>query len=247
MGQYVRIFSYMDLNSIITTVGLLGIWLILFAESGLLFGFFLPGDSLLLTAGILAAGGNYFGIVPLLIVCISAAIIGDSAGYAIGITTGKKIKGNKDSFVVKMGYLQEAEAFYKKHGGKTIIFARFVPAVRSFVPMVAGMSDMHYRSFLKFNIVGGILWGGGVTLIGYYFGRIDWVHHYFELIIIGIILASLLPALWHVASSKEKRAKLKKNLIEGKVALKKHRLIRKDVKKAEKAAKKTGRDSGSKK
>lgn len=221
----------MDLNQLVITVGLLGIWLILFAESGLLFGFFLPGDSLLLTAGILAAGGNYFGIVPLLIVCISAAILGDSAGYAIGTTTGKKIKNNKDSFVVKMGYLQEAEGFYKKHGGKTIVIARFVPTVRSFVPMVAGMSDMHYRSFLKFNVVGGVLWGGGVTLIGYYFGQIDWVHRYFELIIIGIILASLLPALWHVASTKEKRARLKTNIIAAKKSLKEHRANKKKSKK----------------
>lgn len=229
--MYVRILSYMDLNQLVITVGLLGIWLILFAESGLLFGFFLPGDSLLLTAGILAAGGNYFGIVPLLIVCISAAILGDSAGYAIGTTTGKKIKNNKDSFVVKMGYLQEAEGFYKKHGGKTIVIARFVPTVRSFVPMVAGMSDMHYRSFLKFNVVGGVLWGGGVTLIGYYFGQIDWVHRYFELIIIGIILASLLPALWHVASTKEKRARLKTNIIAAKKSLKEHRANKKKSKK----------------
>jgi len=213
----------MDLSQLVTTVGLLGIWLILFAESGLLFGFFLPGDSLLLTAGILAAGGNYFGIVPLLIVCISAAILGDSAGYAIGTTTGKKIKNNKNSFIVKMGYLKEAEDFYKKHGGKTIIFARFIPAVRSFVPMVAGMSDMHYGSFVRFNVVGGILWGGGVTLVGYYFGRIEWVHSYFELIIIAIILASLIPGLWHIASSKEKRAKLKANLTAARNSLKEHR------------------------
>lgn len=221
----------MDLNNIIAAVGLLGIWLILFAESGLLFGFFLPGDSLLLTAGIIAAGGNFFGIGPLLLVCISAAIIGDSAGYAIGVTAGKKIKGNKDSFIVKMGYLKEAEDFYDRHGGKTIVLARFVPAVRSFVPMVAGMSEMHYRHFIRYNIFGGILWGGGVTLIGYYFGQVEWVHRYFELIVIAIILLSLLPALWHVASSKEKRSKLKKNLIEGKVALKRHRRIRKENKK----------------
>lgn len=226
--MYVRISSYMDLNHLATTVGLLGIWLILFAESGLLFGFFLPGDSLILTAGILAAGGNYFGIVPLLIVCISAAILGDSAGYAIGTTTGKKIKNNKDSFVVKMGYLKEAEDFYKKHGGKTIIFARFVPAVRSFVPMVAGMSDMEYKSFAKFNVVGGILWGGGVALIGYYFGSIDWVHHYFELVIVGIILASLIPALWHVASTKEKRTRLKTNITAARKSLKEHRANKKN-------------------
>ncbi|USN97151.1 MAG: VTT domain-containing protein [Candidatus Nomurabacteria bacterium] len=220
----------MDLNQLVTTVGLLGIWLILFAESGLLFGFFLPGDSLLLTAGILAAGGNYFGIIPLLIVCISAAILGDSAGYAIGATTGKKIKNNKNSFIVKMGYLNEAEKFYNKHGGKTIVFARFVPAVRSFVPMVAGMSNMHYLSFIKFNVIGGILWGGGVTLIGYYFGKIDWVRRYFELIIIGIILASLIPGLWHVASTREKRARLKTNILAAKKSLKEHRMNKKATK-----------------
>ncbi len=220
----------MDLNQLVSTVGLLGIWLILFAESGLLFGFFLPGDSLILTAGILAAGGNYFGIVPLLIVCISAAIVGDSAGYAIGTTTGKKIKNNKNSFVVKMGYLKEAEEFYEKHGGKTIVLARFVPAVRSFVPMVAGMSDMHYRSFIRYNVLGGVLWGGGVALIGYYFGSINWVHHYFEIIIVGIILASLIPGLWHIASTKEKRARLKTNLLAARSSLKEHRANKKKSK-----------------
>lgn len=220
----------MDLNQLVSAGGLLGIWLILFAESGLLFGFFLPGDSLLLTAGILAAGGNYFGIMPLLIVCISAAIIGDSAGYAIGSTTGKKIKNNKNSFVVKMGYLKEAEDFYSKHGGKTIILARFVPAVRSFVPMVAGMSDMHYRSFIRYNVLGGVLWGGGVALVGYYFGSIDWVHRYFELIIVGIILASLIPGLWHIASTKEKRLRLKTNLSAARSSLKQHRENKKKLK-----------------
>jgi membrane-associated protein len=199
----------MNVDSLIINFGLLGIWLILFAESGLLFGFFLPGDSLLIAAGLLAAKGGYFGIVPLVIVCISAAIIGDSVGYEIGKKTGKRIKNNKNNFIVKMGYLAEAESFYKRHGGKTIILARFVPAVRSFVPMVAGMSDMAYRDFIKFNVLGGILWGGGLSLVGYKFGNIPWVEHNLELIIIAVIAVTTLPGLMHLLGSKQKRDKLK--------------------------------------
>jgi membrane-associated protein len=220
----------MDLNSIVTTAGLLGIFLILFAESGLLIGFFLPGDSLILTAGIFAATGEYFGIVPLVIVCITAAILGDSVGYKIGTSTGKKIKNNSASFIVKMGYLKEAEDFYKKHGGKTVVLARFVPAVRTFVPMVAGMSEMHYREFLKYNILGGLIWGGGLSLIGYYFGQIEWVKHYLELIIIGILFASALPAVWHLAGSKTKRKKLFANIKLARTSFKEHRKAKKVAK-----------------
>lgn len=222
----------MDLNTIITSVGLLGIFTILFVESGLLFGFFLPGDSLLITAGIIAANGQYFGIAPLIVVCVVAAISGDSVGYSIGTKTGGRIKKNQNNFIVKMGYLAEAETFYKKHGGKTVILARFVPAVRSFVPMVAGMSDMHYKDFIKYNVFGGIIWGAGLPLLGYYFGRLDFVQHNFEKFIIGVILLSLIPAAWHLAGSKEKRKKLKGGLILAKQSYKSHRTAKKVSKKS---------------
>ncbi len=220
----------MDLNQIITTVGLLGIWLIIFAESGLFFGFFLPGDSLLVAAGLLASKGGYFGILPLVLVCVSAAIIGDSVGYEIGKKVGKRIKKNQDNIIVRLGYLQEAEKFYKKHGGKTIILARFVPAVRSFIPMIAGMSDMSYKYFIKFNIVGGIIWGAGLTLIGYRFGKIDWVQHNLEKIIIGIVFVTVLPGLFHILGSKEKRAKLKLALGELKKEIHSKRKAKKEPK-----------------
>lgn len=185
--------------------GLLAIGGTVFAESGLLIGFFLPGDTLLFGAGILAAQGIFN--LPLLIgVVIAAAIIGDNVGYSIGRRTGKRLFQKKESILFKPERLELAEKFYEQHGGKTVILARFVPVVRTFAPMVAGMSKMSRQRFMIFNVVGGILWGGGVTLAGYFLGKqMPWLEHFITPVILGVILLSVAIALFHLFKEKEAR------------------------------------------
>ncbi|OGG07410.1 hypothetical protein A2872_02995 [Candidatus Gottesmanbacteria bacterium RIFCSPHIGHO2_01_FULL_42_12] len=184
---------HLDLVSLIKTVGYVGVFGIVFAESGLFFGFFLPGDSLLFTAGFLASQG--FLNFPLLVfLCVMGAILGDSIGYSFGRKLGQKLYSRQDSRFFKKEHLEKAQAFYDKHGGKTIIMARFMPFVRTFAPIVAGAANMHYRKFLSFNIIGGLLWGMGVTTIGYTLGSvIPDVDKYLLPIIAFIIIISVLP------------------------------------------------------
>ena len=159
----------LDPTLIISTVGLIGIIFIIFAETGLFFGFFFPGDSLLFTAGILASQG-IFNIYLLIIFCTIAAILGDSVGYWSGKKYGRRLFERDAGFFFKKKRIKEAEEFYEKYGKYTIIIARFVPVVRTFAPIVAGIGKMHYSTFISYNIFGGILWVGGMTLLGYVFG-----------------------------------------------------------------------------
>lgn len=178
---------------------------IVFAESGLLIGFFLPGDTLLFGAGLLASQGE-IPIVPLILATIAAAIIGDNVGYSIGRRTGHRLFKKHDSLLFKREHIERAEKFYEKHGGKTIIIARFVPVVRTFAPMVAGISKMQRSRFMLFNVVGGILWGAGITLLGYWFGqRIPHLDKYIELVLLGIIVASIGLSLLHILKEKDNR------------------------------------------
>lgn len=154
---------------IIQTVGLIGIILIIFAETGLFFGFFFPGDSLLFTAGILASQG-IFNIYFLIIFCILAAILGDSVGYWSGKKYGRKLFERDAGFFFKKKRIVEAERFYEKYGKYTIIIARFVPLIRTFAPIVAGIGKMHYGTFISYNVFGGIIWVSSVTIIGYALG-----------------------------------------------------------------------------
>ena len=156
---------------IIKAVGILGIFLMVFAETGLFFGFFFPGDSLLFTAGIFASQG-FFSIEVLLIGCIIAAVLGDTVGYWSGKKYGRKLFDRDSGFFFKKKRLYDAEVFYEKHGKSTIIIARFVPMVRTFAPIVAGIGKMRYRSFLSYNIFGGIIWVSGLLLLGYFLGSI---------------------------------------------------------------------------
>lgn len=177
---------------------------IVFAESGLFFGFFLPGDSLLFTAGVLASQG-FMNIYILTIGCFIAAVLGDSVGYWFGHHYGRKLFTRTDSFFFNKDHLVKAEKFYEKHGKKTIILARFVPAVRTFAPIVAGMANMHYDTFISYNVVGGFLWAVGMTLGGYFLGSLipaDKVDHYLLPIVGTIIVLSLIPAVWHVVQEK---------------------------------------------
>ncbi|HEX2787030.1 MAG TPA: VTT domain-containing protein [Ignavibacteria bacterium] len=183
-----------DLEGLIKWGGLLVLIIIVFAETGLLIGFFLPGDSLLITAGLLASQG-YLDIFVMNVTLILAAIIGDTVGYWFGRKTGPKIfKREKSKFFAKE-HLIKAQEFYEKHGGKTIIYARFVPFARTFAPIVAGVGKMEYKKFLSYNIFGGILWVVSMTLLGYFFGNIPFIKKNFEYVIIGVIIISTIPVI----------------------------------------------------
>ncbi len=189
---------HFDLAEILRTVGYIGVFAIIFAESGLLIGFFLPGDSLLFTAGFLASQG-FFDIWVLVIGCFLAAVTGDSVGYAFGHRVGRRLFQREDSIVFHRKHLERAEAFYQQHGGKTIILARFIPVIRTFAPIVAGMGRMHYTRFLMYNLVGGFLWGVCVTVAGYFLGNmIPDVDRYLLPVIAVIIIVSTLPTVIHI-------------------------------------------------
>ena len=188
-----------DLTRIIETVGYVGLFAIVFAESGLFFGFFLPGDSLLLTTGLLASQGK-LDLAMLLIILPVAAILGDSVGYWFGKKTGPRIFSREDSLLFRRKNLLAAKAFYDRHGGKTIVLARFMPFIRTFAPIVAGAVEMRYPRFLLFNVVGGLLWGIGVTAAGYYLGQsIPNIDRYFLAVVAAVIVLSALPAGVHLA------------------------------------------------
>lgn len=212
-----------DPETIIRTGGVLLIALIVFAESGLLVGFFLPGDTLLFGAGLAASQGELS--LPILIAAIIfAAVIGDNVGYSIGRRTGHRIFKKKDGILFRHEYLEKAEEFYEKHGGKTIILARFTPIVRTFAPVVAGASKMPRQRFFAFNVIGGIIWGAGMPLLGYFVGhRIPGLHKYIDLVIVGVVVLSLLLALIHLLKEAKTRQLLwqKSKQVIGRVLLNK--------------------------
>ena len=183
---------------------------IVFAESGLLVGFFLPGDSLLFTAGFLASQ-HTLNIFALALACFVAAVIGDSVGYNIGKRMGPRLLKRPDGKIFKKQHIAQAEEFYKKHGKKTIIIARFTPIVRTFAPIVAGLGNMEYKSFLAYNVAGSALWTFSLTYAGYYLGKaLPNVSHYLEPVILLVILLSLSPAFYHFFKNAENRKKLKR-------------------------------------
>ncbi|GHA96283.1 DedA family protein [Streptomyces termitum] len=201
--------SWLDPDYLIQTFGLIGVLVIVFAESGLLIGFFLPGDALLFTTGLLVTTGKID--TPLWLVCtliVAAAIIGDQVGYLFGRKVGPALFRRPDSKLFKQENVEKAHEFFEKHGPKSLILARFVPIIRTFTPIIAGVSRMNYRSFIIFNIVGGVLWGAGVTVLGASLGKIDFVHKHIEMILVGIVLLSVVPIVIEVlrARSQAKKA-----------------------------------------
>lgn len=201
-----------DLVSLIKTAGYLGVFTIVFLESGLLIGFFFPGDSLLFTAGFLASQG-YLDIKVLIAGCFFFAVLGDTVGYYIGKTLGPKVFTRENSIFFHKKHLDRAQKFYDKHGGKTIILARFVPVIRAFAPVVAGAGKMNYKRFVTFNLIGGVLWAIGVTFAGFYLGSMTPNVDKYLLPIVGlIIIASILPGLHHILTDAEIRASLIKKL-----------------------------------
>ena len=200
---------HFDLQDLIIAFGYSLVFGFVFAESGLLIGFFLPGDSLLFTAGFLASQPHLFekvGATGLNIVILSVgsficAVLGDSVGYSFGYRVGRRLFQREDSIWFHKKHLERAQAFYERHGGKAIVLARFLPVVRTFAPIVAGVGAMRYPRFLVYNVLGGLLWGVGVTVAGYYFGRLlppEQVDRYLLPVIALIIIASILPSVIHV-------------------------------------------------
>ena len=185
----------LDPEWLISTFGMIGILAVVFAESGLLIGFFLPGDSLLFTTGLLVAGGQYLNLPLWLVIVfiVVAAIAGDQVGYLFGRRVGPALFRRPNSRLFKQENLTRARGFFEHYGARSIVLARFVPIVRTFTPIVAGASHMHYRTFLIYNVIGGTLWACGVTTLGYFLGQVAFVRDHIELILIGIVVVSVVP------------------------------------------------------
>jgi membrane-associated protein len=204
--------SSLSPEHLISTFGLIGLFAIIFAESGLLIGFFLPGDSLLFVAGAVAAGvlekeipDVNFNIWVVLIGVFIAAVVGDQVGYLFGSKVGPALFRRPDSKLFRQEYVDKAQEFFDRNGPKAIVMARFVPIVRTFCPVVAGIGKMPYRTFVRYNVIGGLLWAVGVTLLGYFFGQIGAVKNNIEIAIIGVIAISLIPMV--VEYVRHRRAK----------------------------------------
>jgi membrane-associated protein len=196
-----------DVTTILQTGGLLILALIIFSESGMMVGLFFPGDTLLFSAGILAAGGS-LPILGTLAVIAGAAILGDNIGYLIGKHLGPRLF-KKDGVIFRHDYIMKAEKFYEKYGSKTMLVAHFVPVVRSFAPVTAGAGNMNHRQFIIYDAIGDIAWTLLVTLLGYFVGsRIPGIEHYIEPVLLGIILIFLLPTLYHIFNDPKIRASL---------------------------------------
>jgi membrane-associated protein len=201
--------SWLDPNHLLDTFGIWGLLLIVFAESGLLIGFFLPGDSLLFTTGLLITTNqmNFPLWAAIALICV-AAVLGDQAGYMFGKKVGPSLFNRPDSRLFKQENVVKAHEFFEKYGPKSLVLARFVPVVRTFTPIIAGVSGMKYRSFVIFNVIGGVLWGAGVTLLGSWLGKIDFVRNNIEAILILIVLVSVVPIAFEYLRA---RSKAKKN------------------------------------
>lgn len=188
-------FFNIDIIELIKTIGYFGLFAIVFLESGVFFGFFLPGGSMLFTAGLLASQG-FFNIYILIILLGLAAVLGDSVGYYFGSKIGPKIFKKEDSLFFKKKHLEQTKIFYEKHGPMAVTLGRFVPIVRTFVPILAGVADMNYGKFIRYNIMGAILWAIGMTLLGYFIGTsVPGMQDYILPIVVIIIFLSIIPIL----------------------------------------------------
>lgn len=201
--------EWLDPEFLIETFGTLGLLAIVFIESGLLVGFFLPGDSLLFTAGLLSANGTLPDLWVLLLTVPLAAIAGDQVGYAIGRKAGPAIFRRPDSRLFRQEYVEKSHEFFERFGGRTIIIARFVPIVRTFAPVMAGASRMRYRTFVTFNVIGGISWGLSVTTLGYFLGQVDFVRTNIEAVILGIVFLSIVPIAFELLRARRGSASRK--------------------------------------
>jgi len=187
------VLAALDPESLIETFGTIGLFAIVFAESGLLIGFFLPGDSLLFTAGLLASQG-VLNLPVILVGCFVAAVVGDQVGYMFGARVGPSLFKRPDSRLFRQSHLEKARAYFEKAGPKTVVLARFIPIVRTFTPVLAGVGQMPYRTFVTYNVLGGLLWAVGVTLLGYILGEtIPDIDKYLLPAVGVILLLSFIP------------------------------------------------------
>jgi membrane-associated protein len=191
------VLGALDPRSLLSGLGAIGVFLILFAETGLLVGFFLPGDSLLFTAGLVSAGGiagvTLAPLWVLLLVLPLAAIAGNMVGYAIGHRAGPAVFKREESRFFKAEYVEQAHGFFQRHGARTIVLARFVPIVRTFATVMAGASRMDLRVFTLYSVIGGVAWAAGVTALGHWLGQVDVVREHIELFALGVVALSLVP------------------------------------------------------
>ena len=194
--------KWLDPDFLIETFGMIGILSIVFVESGLLVGFLLPGDSLLFTAGLLSASGTLPDLWVLLLTIPLAAIAGDQVGYVIGRKAGPSVFNRPDSRFFRAEYVERSREFFERYGARTIVIARFVPIVRTLAPVMAGVSRMNYRTFLTYNVIGGVAWGVGVTTLGYFLGQVDFVRANLEPIILGIVALSIVPIAIELARAR---------------------------------------------
>lgn len=203
-----------DVHNIVQTGGILAVAAIIFAESGLLIGFFLPGDTLLLTAG-LFSGQHKLPLIPLLICVIVAAIIGYQVGYLFGKRLGPKLFHRKSGILLREDYIEKTQDYFKKYGPATIVAARFIAHVRTFVSVIAGAGSMNKRAYFIYNVIGAVLWGGGITMLGYWLGNnFSNIDNYFFPVIIGGLVVIYAATIWGLAKSPSRRAALKKGIKE---------------------------------
>jgi membrane-associated protein len=214
----VPVGGFLDPGHLIGTFGLIGTMLVLFAECGLLIGFFLPGDSLLFTAGLVAAGGaaslgeglTKDALPPLwvLMVCFSAAaVLGNLVGYWIGFRAGPAVFNKPDSRLFKAEHVERSHAFFERNGNKTIVLARFVPVVRTFATVMAGASRMRFRVYALYSVIGGVLWGAGITALGYWLGQVKFISDNIEVIAILIVVVSVVPMAIEFLRSRRRNGK----------------------------------------
>lgn len=213
VGAFVDIFLHLD-KHLIEWSNTMGPWLylllfaVVFAETGLVVTPFLPGDSLLFMVGaVCALPGSPINLPTVIGLLIVAGVLGDATNYAIGRRLGPKVFSREDSVWLNKKHLLRAQSFYEKYGGKTIIIARFVPIVRTFAPFVAGIGQMRYRRFASFNVVGAVLWVVGFTVLGWWFGNTEIVRKYFQLVVLGIIVLSVMPAVVEVVLERRRMAR----------------------------------------
>lgn len=196
LQQLLHLLRTHDLSGLVQWAGYIGLAAIVFTETGLFFGFFLPGDSLLVTAGLLSSQGLPLNVYVLGALLSVAAIVGDNTNYWVGRISGPRIFRRDDSLLFKRRHVERAHAFYERHGAKTVVLARFMPIIRTFAPLVAGVARMNYATFLTFSILGGTAWIWSMLFLGYFLGRhVPGVARHIELVIAGVILISILPGL----------------------------------------------------
>ncbi len=205
--------EWLDPEKLIRSGGYVLLFAIVFAESGLLIGFFLPGDSLLFVAGMASAGAFargenpiHFNIFVVLVGVFIAAVVGDQVGYAFGKKAGPALFRRPDSRLFKHEHLEKAQGFFTRHGPRAIVLARFVPIVRTFCPVVAGAGRMEYSVFVRYNVLGGLLWGVGVTTMGYFLGNIELIKENIELALLLVVAVSLLPIVIEILRSRRHKA-----------------------------------------